>query len=61
MADDTSVSECNSLCFTSIYQTKHSDLYENSKALKCELQKTHDGLKPAQHITDLLVKEINYY
>jgi len=60
MADDTSVSECNSLCFTSIYQTKHSDLYENSKALKCELQKTHDGLKPAQHITDLLVKEINF-
>jgi hypothetical protein len=57
-ADDTVVNDCSSLCFTSIYQSKHSDLCENCKALKCELQKTHEELKSAQLITDLLVKEI---
>jgi hypothetical protein len=60
MAEDTGVSDCSSLCFTSIYQPKHSDLYENSKALKCELQKTHDELKSTQLIIDLLVKEIKF-
>jgi hypothetical protein len=60
MADSTVVIDCSSLCFTSIYQPKHSDFCENCKALKCELQKTHDELKSAQFSTDLLVKEINF-
>jgi hypothetical protein len=60
MVDGTVVSDCSSLCFTSIYQPKHRDFYENYKILKCELQKTHDELKSAQLIIDLLVKEINF-
>jgi len=48
------------LCFTCIYQHKHSDLSENCKALKCELQKTHEELKSTQLNTDTLVKEINF-
>jgi hypothetical protein len=60
MANDTGVSDCSSLCFTSIYQPKHSDLCEKSKALKCELQKTHDELKSAKLVIDLLVKETNF-
>jgi hypothetical protein len=59
-ADDTVMNDCSALCLTSIYQPKHSDLCENCKALKCELQKTHEELKSAQLITDLLVKEINF-
>ena len=48
------------LCFTCIYQPKHSDLCENCKALKCELQKTHEVLKSTQLNTDSLAKEINF-
>jgi hypothetical protein len=58
--DETVVNDCNSLCFTCIYQTKHSDLCENCKALKCELQKNHEELKSTQLNTDSLVKEINF-
>jgi hypothetical protein len=60
MEDGNVVSGCSSVCFTGIYQPKHSGFYEDCKTLKCELQKTHDELKLAQFITDLLVKEINF-
>ena len=59
-ADDTVVNDCSSLCFTIIYQPKHSDLCENWKALECELHKTHEEFKSTQLITDLLVQEINF-
>ena len=54
------MNDCSSLFFTIIYQSKHSDLCENCKALECELHKTHEELKSAQLIIDLLVKEINF-
>jgi hypothetical protein len=60
MVDGTGVSDCSSLCFTSIYKPKHSDFCVNCKALKCKLQKTHEELKYTQLIIDLLVKEINF-
>jgi hypothetical protein len=37
-----------------------SDFCENRKALKCELQKTHDELKSSQLIIVLLVKDVNF-
>jgi hypothetical protein len=60
MADGTVVSDCSSPCFTSTYLLKFNDFCENCKALKCELQKTHDELKSTQLIIDLLVKEVNF-
>jgi hypothetical protein len=60
MANGAVVSDCSSPCFTSFYQSNLSDSCENCKASKCELQKTHDELKSAQLIIDLLVKEVNF-
>ena len=53
MVDGTVVSDFSSLCFTSIYQPKHSDFCVNCKALNCELQKIHEEPKSAQLIIEL--------
>jgi hypothetical protein len=60
MAYSALVRYSSSPYLTSIYQSKLGDSCGNCKALKCELQKTHDELKSAQLIIDLLVKEVNF-
>ena len=48
------------LCVSRIYINLSTGFCENCKASKCELQKTHEELKSAELMTDLLVKEINF-
>jgi hypothetical protein len=60
MADGAVVSNCSSQCFTSVYQPKHKDFCESCKAFKCKLHKTHEELKSAPIITDLIVREVNF-
>ena len=61
MADGRVKSDCCSLCFSRIYQPKHSEFNVNCKALKCELKKIQEKLKSAQHIIELAVKEIHHH
>ena len=59
MADCAVGSDCGSSYIISNYQSKCGDSCENCKVLKFELQKTHDELKSARLITDLLAKEVD--